>query len=89
MVSPPSLGHQLTRPPLSQIAYSERLNIVAKGAAVKGGKILPLGAYWGEDMIVTSPALRDTRPATALTYCKLGTLSRADFEAVRSQSRSA
>ena len=45
-----------------------------------GGKIIPLGAYWGEDMIITSPALRDTRPATALTYVEIGTLSKVDFE---------
>ena len=50
-----------------QIYYEERINIVTKGAAARGGKILTVDCYWGEDMIVTSPALKDTRYASALT----------------------
>ena len=50
-------------------------------AAVKGGKILLLGNHWGDDMIITSHSLRDTRSVTALTYMEIATLSRDDLEA--------
>ena len=42
---------------------SEKLNIVMRGVAAKAGNILTYGDHWGEDMIVTSAALRDKRPA--------------------------
>ena len=31
--------------------------------------------HWGEDMIVSSQALRDMRHASALTYVEVGTLT--------------
>ena len=63
-----------------RIYYEDRLNIVTKGAAARGGKILTLDSYWGEDMIVTSKALKDTRYSSALTYVELTTLTREDLE---------
>jgi len=63
-----------------KIFYSERLNIVTKGAAARGGKILTLDHYWGEDMIVSSKALRDTRYSSALTYVEITTLTRESLE---------
>ena len=63
-----------------RIYYEERINIVTKGAAARGGKILTLDCYWGEDMIITSDALKDTRYASALTYLELTTISRSDLE---------
>lgn len=45
------------------------LSIVVKGTAVRGGQPYALGQMWGEDFIVASNALRDQRPAVALTYC--------------------
>ena len=63
-----------------RIYFEPRINIVAKGAAARGGKILTLDCYWGEDMIITSDALKDTRYASALTYLELTTVSRADLE---------
>ena len=68
--------------PGEKIMYAERLNIISTGAAVKGGKIMLLGNYWGEDMIITSQPLRDTRPATALTYMEISVLYRRDLEEV-------
>jgi uncharacterized membrane protein YgcG len=63
-----------------KIYYEERINIVSKGAAARGGKILTIDCYWGEDMIITSHALKDTRYASALTYVELTTVSREDLE---------
>lgn len=63
-----------------KIYYEERINIVSKGAAARGGKILTVDCYWGEDMIVTSPALKDTRYASALTYVELTCVTREDLE---------
>ena len=63
-----------------RIYFEPRINIVTKGAAARGGKILTLDCYWGEDMIITSNALKDTRYASALTYLELTTCSRVDLE---------
>lgn len=52
------------------------LSIVTRGTAVRGGKPITLYQYWGEDMIVTSVALRDKRPAAALTYVEIVCLTR-------------
>lgn len=64
---------------------SEKLNIVMRGVAAKAGNILTYGDHWGEDMIVSSRALRDLRNASALTYVEVGTISRDDLEAVLEQ----
>lgn len=53
------------------------LCIVTRGTGVKGGKPITLKEYWGEDFVVTSPALRDNRPASALTYMEIACLSRS------------
>jgi hypothetical protein len=55
------------------------LSIVTRGTAVRGGKPITLYQYWGEDMIVTSVALRDKRPAAALTYVEIVCLTRSDL----------
>jgi len=64
---------------------SEKLNIVMRGVAAKAGNILTYGDHWGEDMIVSSRALRDLRHASALTYVEVGTISREDLESVLEQ----
>ena len=61
---------------------SEKLNIIMRGVAAKAGNILTYGDHWGEDMIVSSRALRDLRHASALTYVETGTISREDLETV-------
>ena len=57
------------------------LSILMRGVAAKGGNILTEGAVWGEDIIVTSMALRDLRTASALTYVEVSTLTREDLDA--------
>ena len=49
---------------------------MTRGTAVRGGKPITLSQYWGEDMIVTSAALRDSRPGAALTYVEIVCLTR-------------
>ena len=51
----------------------------------QAGNILTYGDSWGEDMIVSSRALRDLRHASALTYVEVGTISREDLEGVLEQ----
>ena len=58
---------------------AQKLNILMRGVAAKSGNILTYGQHWGEDIIVSAPALRDMRPASALTYVEVATLSRADL----------
>jgi hypothetical protein len=55
------------------------LNIVTRGTAVRAGRPITLHQYWGEDMIVTSNALRDNRPCMALTYIEIVCLRRQDL----------
>lgn len=40
------------------------------------------GAVFGDDVVLTSPKLRDTRPARAITYLELGCVSRASLDEV-------
>jgi hypothetical protein len=66
------------------------LCIVSRGTAVLGGKPISINQFWGEDMVVTSKALRDSRIAVALTYIEIVTLSRSDlFELMESWDESA
>ena len=53
------------------------LCIVTRGTGVKGGKPITLRQYWGEDFVISSPKLRDMRPASALSYMEIVMLSRA------------
>lgn len=55
------------------------LCIVTRGTGVKGGRPITLKEYWGEDFIISSTALRDSRPASALTYMEIVCLSRSDL----------
>ena len=61
---------------------STNLCIVMRGVAAKAGNILTVSDHWGEDMIVSSMALRDMRHASALTYVEVGTIAREDLEEV-------
>lgn len=61
---------------------SQKLCIVMRGVAAKAGNILTVSDHWGEDMIVSSGALRDMRHASALTYVEVGTIAREDLDAV-------
>ena len=56
------------RPATEHVVLSEPcLCIVTRGTAVKAGKPITLRQFWGEDFILSSASLRDSRPASALT----------------------
>lgn len=61
---------------------SDRLNILMRGVAAKAGNILTPITFWGEDIIVTSKALRDKRNASALTYVEIASLDKATMDEV-------
>eukprot|EP00966_Prymnesium_polylepis_P327998 7383812-Prymnesium_polylepis.2 len=62
---------------------SEGMRIVMRGVAAKAGAILTKtnGGFWGQDMIVTSRALRDLSSVSALSYLEVATLERDDLYA--------
>ena len=66
------------------IYYSQQLSVVTLGVAGRGGEMLCAGQYWGEDMIVTSLSLRDTRNSTAIVYLELMSLTISQLEEVLS-----
>jgi len=56
-----------------------------RGANEDEGRNLPATVklpHWGEDIILNSPALRDRKPAAALTYCEVLTLTREELDRV-------
>ena len=55
------------------------LCIVTRGTAVKGGKPITLGQFWGDDFILSSAALHDRRLASALTYMEMVCLTRTSL----------
>jgi hypothetical protein len=65
--------------PNSDAKGNLRLTILVNGVASRAGAILTTGASWG-DIFITSPRLRDTRPAKALTFCELVVLGRDALE---------
>ena len=62
-----------------------QLNILLRGVAAKSGNILTPITTWGEDIIVTSPALRDRKGASALTFVEVASLTREDLDQVLEQ----
>jgi len=74
---------------LARVGYAPRekvssikLTILMRGVAAKAGNILTPSSHWGDDVIVSSLALRDMRPASALTYVEVATLARDDLDEV-------
>ena len=60
-----------------------------QGVASRAGAIIAFGGHWG-DVILTSPILRDTRVAKALSYCEISKISRASLiEVSKSYPKSA
>ena len=53
-----------------------QLNIIVKGIAARSGDLLHIGDTWGDDIILTSTVLRDTRLTTTLTYVEVQSLTR-------------
>ena len=61
------------------------LFIVVAGVAAIAGKILTAGAYFGEDMIMTSDRLIAIQPVMAMAYLELASLSRDALDKVLTQ----
>ena len=61
-----------------EIPADEYLMVLGAGVASRAGAFLTAGSYWG-DIIISSVRLRDTRKATAVTYCEIGAISRYDL----------
>ena len=67
---------------------TDRLTILMRGVAAKGGVILTNTGvqgnlpHWGEDIILNAEALKDRKPAAALTYVEVLSLQRADIDKV-------
>jgi len=57
-----------------------QLNIIMRGVVAKAGNIMTEGSYWGEDIIITVPVLRDSRGVSTLSYVEVCSLSRDDVE---------
>lgn len=53
------------------------LSIVTHGVGAKAQEILLKGSCFGQDTIVSSPALRDNRPVRCLTYLEVARIPRA------------
>ena len=64
--------------PKEQIEMDDMLNVLTVGMATRGGTFMMPGMWFG-DVFLTSPALRDTRPATCLIYCEVARLARHDI----------
>ena len=61
------------------------LFIVVKGVAAIAGKVLTAGAYFGEDMILTSDRLIVIHPVMAMAYLELASLSREALDKILKQ----
>ena len=59
-----------------------QLNILVRGVAAKSGNILTPITTWGEDIIVTSPQLREKKAASALTFVEIASITRNDVDEV-------
>ena len=64
--------------PREEVVTRDDLVILLQGIVSRAGTFLPEGSHWG-DVIITSQLLRDTRPATAITFCEVARLSRFDI----------
>ena len=75
------LAVRLTRHgfPSREKVSSVKLSILMRGVAARCGNILTPSSHWGDDFIVSAPALRDVRPANSLTYVEVVCLSRDDL----------
>lgn len=58
------------------IPWSNSLTAVSRGIASRKGRVCLAGAFWGEDFILVTSALKDTAEARALTYAEIVTLDR-------------
>jgi len=62
--------------PREKFPVGQALYIMKKGACAQAGRVLTTGSVWGIDMILESKVLQERRPAIALTYAEVLSLSR-------------
>lgn len=55
---------------------SATLHILQRGMCMQGGRVIPVGFVWGEDMILTNPELRNLTTVFTLTHTHLYKLDR-------------
>jgi potassium voltage-gated channel Eag-related subfamily H protein 7 len=55
------------------------LVLLQKGVVLRHGKVKHPDSYWGEDLILHNPALRESHHAITFTYVALRSLTRADL----------
>ena len=67
--------------PQEPILAHDTLIVITHGMASRGGIFLAVGDHFG-DIIVSSPVLRDTTQAKALSYCEVARISRKDLYSV-------
>jgi hypothetical protein len=63
--------------PIGEVMY-----IVERGLCARGGNVLCVGHYWGEDMILESDTLRDRTPCVALTYVQVWSLTKVQLQSI-------
>lgn len=66
--------------PNEAIEQQRALFVVRRGVCMHGGRVLVAGSVWGEDMIVSSASLRDSRTVRCLTYLEVLVLRYADLK---------
>eukprot|EP00753_Platysulcus_tardus_P004747 PLAT12659.1.p1 GENE.PLAT12659.1~~PLAT12659.1.p1 ORF type:complete len:850 (-),score=394.01 PLAT12659.1:54-2603(-) len=62
-----------------ELIAGDELHIVMRGVVIKDGRILATGNVWGEDMVLRTRALANTKTARALTYVDVFLLAYAEL----------
>jgi CRP-like cAMP-binding protein len=63
----------------SELCPNGYMYISHRGIALYGGRVLTSGKVWGEDMILSSPALRSKYAARCMTYVEVYVISRDEL----------
>jgi hypothetical protein len=61
------------------VGRPETLLLLSYGVVLRHGKVKHQDAYWGDDLILHNPALREAHNAISFTYVELRTLTRKDL----------
>ena len=60
------------------------LNVVQRGLALYGGRLLARGEFWGADVLISSPTLRHNWCVCALNYLEVAQCPKAELEDILS-----
>jgi CRP-like cAMP-binding protein len=63
----------------SELCPNGYMYISHRGIVLYGGRVLTSGKVWGEDMILSSPALRSKYAARCMTYVEVYVISRDEL----------